>query len=425
MNTQSVSPPSPSGQPSASSLPDVNAQIYPFDMVLAMLDETANFSMFAIPVSGYDEKASLTPANPSDWFGLSGGYGIDLLSELHRFEAIVDARSDGVRASQAVGQSTGKFHCLCLFSPADFKWNTRQTPPPMIFDPWRSQRFVMQECEATFGEKTSCKCYGIGRTFPLMVNGRHVLMAAAVANVMSGTGKFEGREGTLICTGTITPQLGFMGNVNLRVRDNEDNIVSENDLPPIEAIQNPDRDNTFLELRLLKKNKHVKTVFGPPPGGSLVSLVTPSEMRSVRYSYIGGGRGPRTHMEIGQVLGPMSATVFFDLGAPPGTAETPVPFTTQELYTFTAPGGDTVGTISCGVVEGISFGLKFPQAPGQPGVRFAGFGPIQGGTGVFAGAQGMLTVNSLIGISPHALSLMHCLHLIDPNHRYRQGTGGY
>ena len=216
-----------------------------------------------------------------------------------------------------------------------------------------------------------------------------------------------------------------MGNVNLRVRDSEETIVSENELSPIEAIQDPDRDNTFLELRLAKKNKHVKTTFGPPPGGSLVSLITPSEMRSVRYSYVGGHRGPRTHMEIGQVLGPMSATVFFDLGAPPGTAESPVPFTTQELYTFTTPDGETVGTISCGVVEGISFGLKFPQAPGQPGVRFAGFGPIQGGTGVFAGVQGMLTVNSLIGISPHALSLMHCLHLVDPGHRFRQNSRGY
>jgi hypothetical protein len=423
MNKQSASPPSPSGQPSAPSLPDVNAQITPYDQVQAMLDQTANFSMFAVPDSSYENEASLTPQNPNDWFGLNGGYGLDLLSDLHRFEAIIDVRGGSVRTSQEVGQRTGKFHCLCLFSPNDFKWNPHQTPPPWIFDPWRSQHFVMQECEVTFGDHQSCQCYGIGRTFPITVNGRHVLLAAGVANVMKGTGKFEGPEGTLIFTGTFTPQMGFLGNVNLRVRDPEETIVSEHDLPPIEAIQNPDRDNTFLELRLIKKDRNVRTTFGPPPGGSLVSLVTPSEMRSVRYSYVGGGR-LRTHMEVGPVLGPMSATVFFDLGAPAGTADSPVPFTTQELYTFTTPGGETVGTISCEVVEGISFGLKFPQAPKQPGVRFAGFGPIQGGTGIFAGAQGLLTVNSLIGISPHALTLMHCLHLVDPDRRYRQSIGG-
>src|SRR5947209_7933995 len=138
MNTQSASPP-PASRSSASALPDVNAQIYPYDMVQAMLDQTANFSMFAVPVEGYDDKATLTPGHPNDWFGLNGGYGLDLLSVVHRFEAIAEIRAGGVRASQEVGQPTGEFRCLCLFSPNDFKWNTRQPPPPWIFDPWRSQ----------------------------------------------------------------------------------------------------------------------------------------------------------------------------------------------------------------------------------------------------------------------------------------------
>ncbi|HEY6253582.1 MAG TPA: hypothetical protein VI685_26790 [Candidatus Angelobacter sp.] len=419
MSTQPVSPPS-----APPSLPDVNAQITPYDIVQTMLDQTANFSMFAVPVAGYSDKATLSPNNPSDWFGLNGGYGLDLLSNIHRFEAIAQVRSGSVRTSQEVGQQTGKFHSLCLFTTDDFKWNPKQVPPPHIFDPWRRQRFVIQECEITFGDRQTCQCYGVGRTFPIMANGRHVLLAAGVANVMKGTGKFEGREGTLIFAGTLTRQLGFLGNINLRIRDAEETIVSKNDLPPIETIQDPDRENTFIELRLLKHDKNVKTHFGPPPGGSQVSLVTPSEMRAVRYSCIGAPRGPRTSMETGALLGPMSATVFFDLGAPPGTAESPVPFTTDELYTFNTPKGEEVGTVSCGVVEGISFGLKFPQAPRQPGVRFAGFGPITGGTGVFAGAQGILTVNSLIGISPHTLSLMHCLHLVDPEHRHRQNGRG-
>lgn len=410
-----------STQAAPPSLPDVNAQITPYDTVQIMLDQTANFSMFAVPVAGYSDKATLTPNNPNDWFGLNGGYGLDLLSNLHRFESVAQIRSGQIKIPQEVGQETGKFHALCLFSYDDFPWDPKQSPPPHIFDPWRSQRFALQQCKVTFGDRQTCECYGVGRTFPIMVNGRHVVLMAAVANLMNGTGKFEGREGTLIFTGTLTPQFGFLGNINLRVRDVEETIVSKAGLPSIETIQDPDRENTFIELRLIKHDKNVRTSFGPPPGGSQVSLVTPSEMHAVRYSYIGAPRGPKTSMEMGQVLGPMSATVFFDLGAPPGTAAHPVPFTTTELYTFNNPKGETVGTVSCGVVEGISFGLKFPQAPNQPGVRFAGFGPITGGTGVFAGAQGVLTVNSLIGISPHTLSLMHCLHLVDPERRYRPG----
>lgn len=282
----------------------------------------------------------------------------------------------------------------------------------------------MQQCELTFGHEHTCRCYGVGRTFPLTVAGRHVLLAGAVANIIEGTGKFEGREGTLVCSGTITPELGFLGNINLRVRDDQETLVTENELTPIEAIRDPDPRATFVELRLLKKDKNVKTIFGPPPGDGRVSLITPSIMRSVQYSYVTGARGPRTFMSVGEVLGPMDATVFFDLAAPPGTADSPVPFTTQELYTFTDSSGATAGTVSCGVVEGQSFGLKFPRAPGQPGVRFAGFGPIQGGTGPFAGIQGMLTVNSLIGIAPHALSLMHSLHIVDPAGRFRADNAG-
>lgn len=405
------------------SLPDVNAQTYPYDLVQGLLDDTANFSMFAAPVAGYLDRASLNSAEASDWFNLNGGYGLDLLSTIHRFESTVKVASGReFKVSQAIGCETGKFHCLCLFSFQEFGWSPKQTPPPCIFDPWRSQYFVMQECELTFGGENTCRCYGVGRTFPLSVAGRHVLLAGAVANLVEGVGRFEGRQGTLVLTGTITSEMGFLGSLNLRVRDDERTILTEDELNPLDAIREPDSGNTFIELRLTKKDRNVKTTFGPPPGDGRVSLVTPSIMRSARYSYMTRARGPRTHMSIGQVLGPMDATVFFDLSAPPGTGDSPVPFTTEELYTFNDSAGKTVGTISCGVTEGQSFNLQFPSAPGQPGVRFAGFGPITGGTGLFFGARGLLTVNSLIGIAPHALSLMHVLHITDPEGRLRSAA---
>ena len=421
MNQQTALQQSPPQQTTGKSLPDVNAQIYPYDTVQKLLDQTANFSMFAVPVPGYVKRASLNAADSGDWFNLHGGYGLDWLSVVHRFESMVDISGRTVKVSQSVGDATGNFHCLCLFSPPDFRWDPRQVPPPWIFDPYRSQHFVMQDCELTFSGDHTCQFYGVGRTFPLTIGGRHVLLAGGVANLVKGTGKFEGREGTLVCTGTLTPELGFLGNLNLRVRDDQETLVTENELIPLDGIGEPDRQNTFIELRLIKKNKHVKTTFGLTQPGAPASLITPSIMRAVQYSYATGLRGPRTHMSVGQVLGPMEATVSFDLAAPPGNAESPVPFTTQELYTFTDSNGATVGTISCGVVEGQSFDLKFPSAPGQPGVRFAGFGPIQGGTGPFAGVQGLLSVNSLIGISPHALSLMHALQIVDPVGKFRAG----
>jgi hypothetical protein len=252
------------------------------------------------------------------------------------------------------------------------------------------------------------------------VEGRPRTLAGAVGNVTRGFGCFTGLTGTFVMTGTLTPSLGFLGNVTCRIVDPGGRLRSRSDLPPLSAMGDPDSGSTFLVLRGEKKSRTVRTTFGPPPDARRVSLITPSQMRAMRYGFVTGGeRGPRARASVHQIAGSMEANVLFDLLAPPGTAERPVPFTTEETYEFLGPGGRILGTVQAGVMEGISFGLTFPAAPGQPGVRFSGFGPITGGTGVLEGAQGMLTVNSLIGISPHALSLLHVLHVIDPEQRLR------
>ena len=94
----------------------------------------------------------------------------------------------------------------------------------------------------------------------------------------------------MVCTGTITSDMGFLGNINFRVRDDKGTLVSDNELTPIDGTGEFDHDNTFLELRLIKKNKHVKTIFGPSVPGSPASLITPSIMRAVQYSYVAGLR---------------------------------------------------------------------------------------------------------------------------------------
>jgi hypothetical protein len=226
---------------------------------------------------------------------------------------------------------------------------------------------------------------------------------------MEGAGKFKGLQGTYVLTGTITSGLGFLGNIICRVVDPDGKLRTEREIPSLRAIPDPDPEDTFIVLRGVKKDATVRTTYGPPPGDGKVSLITPAQMRSVQYNFTDRGlEGLRSEMKVGQVvISNYTATVFFDLLAPPGTANAPVPFTTHESYPFINGGGRAVGTITADIVEGVSFNLSFPAAPGQLGVRFAGFGPILGGTGPFTGVQGLLTVNSLIGISPHALSLMH------------------
>lgn len=408
---------------SPSSLPDVNAETYPFEYVQYLLDQTADFNIFAIPDPQHAETATLTPDDPSDYFGLNGGYGISLRCSLHQFDSLIHSPStdSGLLVTEAVGESTGTFSCRCFFGPDDSKWSPGQLPPPIIFDPWRSQRFVMLGTEFSFGGSDRFQGYGIGRTFPVTVNGRPELLVGGVGNIMDGFGKLSGLNGTFVLTGRLTSALGFLGNITCRVVDAYGYMNGDREVSPLTAIRDPDTASTFVLLRGQKQDKSVKTTYGPSPGGGLVSLITPSQIRAVQCSFSSrGGGGVHTEKRVGQVVGNMDADVYFDLLAPPGTAQAPVPFTTEENYRFMDRNGQIVGTITTGVVEGISFNLKFPAAPGQAGVRFAGFGPITSGTGPFEGIQGMLTVNSLIGIAPHALSLLHVLQILDPDGKFRR-----
>jgi|SRR5712671_2563854 len=414
-----------SAQAQTPTLPDVNAETYPYEYVQRLLDQTANLSLYAVPDPKYRDQACITPYNPADFFGINGGYGIDLRSALHRFDSttVPSRLRHAMDVEQTIGEEVGVLSGRFLFGPENLPWTPGHEPPPAIFDPWRSQKFAFVDGEMRFNREQGCRGYGVGRTFPLTLNGKPTVFAGAVGNVTSGSGKFREHEGTFVMTGYITEDLGFLGNITCRIVDPKETFRTDREIYGLSAKSDPDPQSMYVVLRGTKKDRNVKTTFGPPPGRDLVSLITPSLMRTAQFGFVRRGPGaPYMSMQVGQVVAEMEADVGFNLMVPPGTAENPVPFTTKEIYRFIDADGDVAGTVSAGVVEGISFNLKFPSAPGQPGVRFAGFGPITGGTGQLEGARGMLTVNSLIGIAPHALSLLHVLHLADPEREIRRAS---
>ena|ERR1051325_3791325 len=110
----------PSGQVSAApSLPDVNAETYPFDFVQHLLDQTANLNLFAVPELNDPGRLSLT-TDSTDWFGINGGYGCVIRSTLHRFDSFVQTPStDELAVSQAVGEAIGSLRARWLFSTGE------------------------------------------------------------------------------------------------------------------------------------------------------------------------------------------------------------------------------------------------------------------------------------------------------------------
>jgi hypothetical protein len=284
----------------------------------------------------------------------------------------------------------------------------------------------MQEGSFSFGDGGDGFCgFGTGHTFTTTVNGQSQLLVGAIGTTLEGTGRFRGIEGTYVFNGVLTPENQFRGNVAIRALDPKRTLRASGALPHLRPGADLDPGVTYIVLRGQKRDATVKSEYDLGPDGRVRGLITPAELRQAQYRCAAQGReGVHSQLTIGQVVGSLNAVIYFDLASPTGTASVPSPFTTNEFYRFTDGEGRTVGTIKADVVEGESFGVRLQGAPGQPSIRFAGYGPIQEGTGAFAGIHGMLSVNSAIGISPHALSLMHVFRIDDPGGRYRSALGG-
>src|SRR5206468_3790841 len=81
--------------------------------------------------------------------------------------------------------------------------------------------------------------------------------------------------------------------------------------------------------------------------------------------------------------------------------------TTNGVFSFFDREGKTLGTVNANMIEGRAMRTELEGAP-MPVFRFAGFGPLLGGTGFFDGADGMMSMNSVVSVFPRALSTTRC-----------------
>jgi hypothetical protein len=395
------------------SLPDVNQELHPYTLVQHLLDATADFQMLAVPARHGTQNI---PLGGTGSIGTPCGSSIAVESVLHRFESV--AQMPGARrgiAHSQTGEASGLFRGNWFFTSERPAWSPGHESPSVPFNPWQSQHFSIPSCEFRIGRSDVFVAYGLGRTFPIAGVGTQRLLAAGAGNLTCG----QGREGTFVFTGSLLPGIGFLGNITLRVLDFNGDFRSDRDLAPSATIEDAAPDDTFLVVRLVKKNSSVRTTWAPV-NPDFVELVAPAEIRSTQFRFTAHrDKHPRTVRTIGPVIGEMVTAVALDFQAPPGTHARPLPFASGEKYTFLSEHGQPAGTIEATVTDGISFGVRLPSLPDQPALRLAGYGPIRGGTGIFEGARGLLAVNSLIGLGPNALSLIHVLHLDDADGRFR------
>jgi len=384
--------------------------------VLQLLDQAAYLNTFSVPGG---------PAASAG--GRSSALEID--ESLHRFVVHMDdpSKEGGLRASNRVGERVGRFRHRWMIIPDDFVATPDRVPPAIPLDPARSQRFVMLDGRCEFGDKDSFRGFGTGRTFPMTVGGRSQLFVATVGTIIEGSGRFQGRDGTYTHCGALDAQRGFVGNLLVRVMDPEGRIHGHGSMGSLQALADPDPDVTYLVFRGQKRDKKQKTAFLFGADGQPAGLDVEQQLRLVDLDFSSRtSRGLRSTIRVGPVVGTMKARILFNLLSPgaPGTSLAPIPFLSYNRYSFFDRNGCAIGGFEADSLEGRTFLLRLAGAPRQAALRFGGFGPLLNGTGKFAGIQGLMTDNSVVGIAPHAIVTLYVLRVPDPDGRFRATVHG-
>ena len=392
---------------------DKEALKYTPEVLQRLIDQAAYFNVLSLSGSKCDRAA--IKGQGSDCIGFR------VEEDLHRLSVIVQppTAEGGLKASNAMGESFGKFKHRWLFVPDDFVCTPDCEPPPTPLDQSRSQRFVMLDGVCTFGDgKNGFRGFGAGVTFPMPSNTGTQLLAATVGTILEGFGSFKGhQEGTYVHCGTLSAERGFTGNLLLRVMDSQNTLRTTGSLTSIRGQTLPEPNVTYLLFRgQAVESDPVTPRVGPD--GQFRGLTVVQGLRLINL-ISGLDDGPRSVARVGQVIGKITAHVEFNPQAPGGTALNPIPFTTFDEIDFVDNAGRSIGGFTADSSEGRVFNIRIA---GQAGIRFGGVGPVLNGTGPFQGMTGLLTDNSVVIFQPHVSASLYVLRLHDPGGKFRSNV---
>jgi len=398
--------------------PGVNPETYKLAEVERLLKSAAYFPIFN----------SDNPNMPNQPVPLIRGIpflsqylltAVNVNEELHRFQVIEDSNGCGLRATNRVGEPVANVHIRWTPIPENFQAAPGVYPPTTILNPFVSQRFTMLNGQLSFKDArgSGFRAFGAGRTFPAIENGASVLRIGAVIEILEGLGAFAGMTGAFVINGYIQPPMKLALNLMVRVMDPQGKLRAEEQLAPARPVPEPDPSATFMFfLGETDTSRPVKLIVSPD--GQILGSQVYERLRLVRLDFDLASGVPRSRTVEGPIVGNVSATLHFNPLAP--TTVSPIQ-TTNGVYTFHDRKGNSLGTISCNMVEGRAMRTPLDGAP-LPVFRFAGFGPILGGTGFFDRADGMMSMNSAISVFPRTLSNLYIFRFYDPRARFREAA---
>jgi hypothetical protein len=376
-----------------------------------LVDQAASFHLLAVP-------------------------GPDRAQTLHRFDLELEPPSaaHGVRGANTVGESAGRLDLRWSVIPWSWAARPDRQPPAERLDASRSQRITLQEAIFTFANGDGFRSFGTGRTFPVMAGGRARLTVAAVGNLVEGLGRLRGRQGNFTLCGELTADHQIEGHIMVRIVDPDGSLRTGAAPAPAAPPPNPTPDVTYLTWIAQKgESADQENYFSFSQDGQVRGVNIPVALHPVQTGIASLADGLRVrHLTVGpEVIG---LEIGFGRETQPrtsisGTGLNPYQFEGVSEYTFYDRDGRTsVGAFKANFLEGRSFEMELPGAPGQSSLRFSYYGVITGGTGCFRGVQGMLygTAGSVFNPPPsdHVISNLYVARLHDPDGRFRAGGPG-
>jgi hypothetical protein len=324
-----------------------------------------------------------------------------------------------LRATNRVGEPVANVHIRWTPIPEDFEAAPGVFPPTTILNPFVSQRFTMLNGQLSFKDArgSGFHAFGAGRTFPVTEGGENRLRIGAVIEILEGIGEFAGMTGAFVINGYIQPPLKLALNLMVRVMDPQGKLRADGPLAPLRPVPDPDPTATFMFfLGEPDTSKPVKLNISPD--GTILGSQVFERLRLARLDFDLTSGAPRSRTVEGPIVGDVSATLHFNPLA--ATAVSPIQ-TTSGVFTFRDQDGRPLGNVFANMVEGRAMRTPLEGAP-MPVFRFAGFGPLLGGTGLFNRADGMMSMNSAISVFPRTLSNLYVFRFYDPQGRFREAA---
>ncbi len=289
-----------------------------------------------------------------------------------------------------------------------------QPPPPLAFSHHGSARFELREghFEYVGTGGTGFRGFGDGRIFPTVYGDQPQLRLGALVHVQQGLGQLAGIRGLLMLNGTVEPPEFMDLSITALVVDFEHRLGAAEQPLGLRPLPDPDPSSTFL---LFRSTQHGKGVSLCSVGDQTLMTSVRADLRLAQADFAVRDHRLLYHLE----LGPRVGRVHTRMWVGPFRQGFVTPYQTSAgRLALHDRAGRRLGSLDANAMLGRAFLIDVPGAP-IPAILTGGVGTVRRGSGLFEGANGMVTKLSLTSLFPRVASTFYAVRLDDPDGIYR------